>query len=56
MDHGESKSQINVRVDGELRAQLERLARAEDRPLSSWVRRALRAEAARRSSTEQAAA
>jgi hypothetical protein len=29
MDHG-SKSQINVRADGELRAQLERLARAED--------------------------
>jgi predicted transcriptional regulator len=41
------KSQINVRVDGELRERLERLAAAEDRPLSWLVRRALRAEAAR---------
>jgi predicted HicB family RNase H-like nuclease len=39
-------SQINVRVDAELRQQLERLARAEDRPLSSLVRRVLRREAA----------
>jgi hypothetical protein len=35
-------SQINVRVDAELREQLERLARAEDRPLSSLVRQACR--------------
>jgi predicted transcriptional regulator len=41
-------SQINVRVDVELRERLERLARAEDRPLSSFVRQVLRGEALRR--------
>jgi predicted transcriptional regulator len=40
MEH--EKSQLNVRVEAELRARLERLARDEDRPLSAWVRRALR--------------
>jgi predicted HicB family RNase H-like nuclease len=39
------KSQLNVRVDAELRERLERLAREEDRPLSAWVRRVLRAAA-----------
>jgi predicted transcriptional regulator len=46
-------SQINVRVDAGLRAELERLARAEDRPLSSLVRRALRREALSRAPAEE---
>jgi predicted DNA-binding protein len=41
----ESKSQLNIRVEAELRERLERLAREEDRPLSAWVRRVLRAKA-----------
>jgi predicted HicB family RNase H-like nuclease len=50
------KSQINVRVDVELRERLEALAREEfgefGGSLSLWVRRALR-EAARRDSAPQ---
>jgi predicted DNA-binding protein len=33
----ESKSQLSIRVEAELRQQLERLARKEDRPLSYLV-------------------
>jgi predicted transcriptional regulator len=33
---------IHVRLDPDLLEQVERLAVAEERPLSSWVRRALR--------------
>jgi hypothetical protein len=44
---GRDVSQLNCRVEPELRERLERLAAAEDRPLSWLVRRALRAEAAR---------
>jgi hypothetical protein len=40
-------------VEAELRQQLERLARAEDRPLSYLVRRVLRAEAARAQTQER---
>jgi predicted DNA-binding protein len=43
MEH--EKSQLNVRVERELRERLERLAEREDRPLSSLVRRVLRAAA-----------
>jgi len=43
-----SDATLHVRLEPELRSQLEELARAEDRPLSSLVRRVLRAEAARR--------
>jgi hypothetical protein len=50
------ENQINVRVEPELRERLEALARAEDRPLSSLVRRVLRAEAARREQPGEAAA
>jgi predicted transcriptional regulator len=46
---------LHVRLEPELRSQLEELAAAEDRPLSYLVRRALRAEAARRQQQEQAA-
>jgi len=41
-------------VEAELRQQLERLARAEDRPLSYLVRRVLRAEATRTQTLTQA--
>jgi predicted transcriptional regulator len=40
-------STVHVRLEAELREQLEALARAEDRPLSYVIRRTLRAEAAR---------
>jgi Ribbon-helix-helix protein, copG family len=41
----ESKSQLSIRVEAELRERLERLAAREDRPLSYLVRRVLRAAA-----------
>ena len=50
-----SQSQLSIRVEAKLRQQLERLARAEDRPLSYLVRRVLRAEAARAQTQERAA-
>jgi predicted transcriptional regulator len=40
-------TQLNVRIDRDLRAELERLAREQDRPLAYLVRRALRDVAAR---------
>jgi predicted HicB family RNase H-like nuclease len=54
MEH-KSDATIHVRLEPELRSQLEEIARAEDRPLSSLVRRVLR-EAARRSDGEREAA
>jgi predicted transcriptional regulator len=39
---------IVVRIDPELRRDLEQIAQAEDRPMSSWVRRVLRSEVRRR--------
>jgi predicted transcriptional regulator len=53
MYEAKAGSQINVRVDAGLRAELERLARAEDRPLSSLVRRALRREALSHAQAEE---
>jgi predicted transcriptional regulator len=47
---------VSVRLESELRERLEELARAEDRPMSYLIRRALRAEAARRERQEGAAA
>jgi predicted transcriptional regulator len=38
---------VTVRLEAETREALEAMARAEDRPLSWLIRRALRAEAAR---------
>jgi hypothetical protein len=38
---------LHVRVEPELLAALEALARAEERPVSAWVRRALRSEVRR---------
>jgi predicted transcriptional regulator len=40
-------TQLNIRIDCDLRAELERLAREQDRPLAYLVRRALRDVAAR---------
>jgi predicted transcriptional regulator len=54
-DESKLKS-VSIRLDDELRARLEELARAEDRPLSYVIRRTLRAEAARRERQEGAAA
>jgi predicted transcriptional regulator len=42
---------VHVRLEPVLRTRLEELARAEDRPLSSLVRRTLQAEVARRQAT-----
>jgi hypothetical protein len=53
MERRSPDTTLHVRLEAELRSQLEELARAEDRPLSSLVRRVLRAEAARRSEGEQ---
>jgi predicted transcriptional regulator len=39
---------IVVRIDPELRRDLEQIALQEDRPMSSWVRRVLRSEVRRR--------
>jgi predicted transcriptional regulator len=47
---------IHVRIPPDLREQLERLADAEDRPLSSLVRRVLKAEAARHTAPNYATA
>jgi predicted transcriptional regulator len=47
---------MSIRLEPSLRRQLEALARAEDRPLSWLVRKALRAEAARREQTTEHAA
>jgi len=51
-----SDSTVHVRLEPELRQRLERLARAEDRPLSSLVRLALRSEADRREQSQGATA
>jgi predicted transcriptional regulator len=48
MERKSPDATLHVRLEPELRSQLEQIARAEDRPLSSLVRRVLRAEAARR--------
>jgi predicted transcriptional regulator len=47
---------IHIRVDPELREQLERLAAADERPMSAWVRRVLKAEAARHAPSQSEAA
>jgi predicted transcriptional regulator len=47
MERKSPDATLHVRLEPELRSQLEEIARAEDRPLSSLVRRVLRAEAAR---------
>jgi predicted transcriptional regulator len=59
MDHTSTQRRLqslSIRLDDELRKRLERLAHAEDRPLSYLIRRALRAEAARRERQEGVAA
>jgi hypothetical protein len=47
---------VHCRLGYELRERIEELARAEDRSLSDWARRALRADAALRERQEGAAA
>jgi predicted transcriptional regulator len=56
-DTHEHLQSVSIRIEPSLRQRLEALARAEDRPFSYLVRRALRAEAARRADqqSEQAA-
>jgi hypothetical protein len=54
-EHDSRLQPLSIRIDGELRAALEAQARREDRPLSYLIRRALRAEAARREQQGQAA-
>jgi predicted HicB family RNase H-like nuclease len=46
---------LHVRVEPELRSEIERLATADERSLSSWVRRELRDAARRQAGSEQAA-
>jgi predicted transcriptional regulator len=46
---------IHIRVSADLAAELRRLAELEERPVSVWVRRALR-EAAQRQTGQQEAA
>ena len=50
--HTQETTIIHVRIPPDLREQLERLANAEDRPLSSLIRRVLRVEAARRAAEQ----
>jgi predicted transcriptional regulator len=54
-DEHEHLQSVSIRLEPSLRQQLEAMARAEDRPLSYLIRRALR-ETARREQQGEAAA
>ena len=55
MEHLHDSPVIHIRVPPDLHAQLTQLASAEERPVSTWVRRALR-DLVRRQATEGRAA